>query len=172
MGNCIILQQKVIKVIKANGETLEYKPPMKVHQILSKFSGHALCDALPVVQHLRPDEDMIGGRVYYLLPPLVAPPKARKKKTVRFATPTPDEAGAEKGEASGVLRIKIVISKQQLQAILEKGTGVTVDDMISKSPSCAKLNDIDNNLRCDHKDRAIGWTPELESIPEGNCVVS
>ncbi|KAL3536109.1 hypothetical protein ACH5RR_004573 [Cinchona calisaya] len=154
MGNCIALQKKVIKIIKTDGEVLEYKPPMKVHHVLSKFGAHALSDSLPVVQHLHPDTDMIGGHVYYLLPQLtVVPPKAKKIVEIS-STVTATEQG------SGVLRIKLVISKQELQAMLQKG-GVTVDNMVSK----LQINETNVS---DSRKSSVGWMPMLESIPEGN----
>ncbi|KAL3532096.1 hypothetical protein ACH5RR_005617 [Cinchona calisaya] len=155
MGNCLALKKKVIKIIKTDGEILEYKPPMKVHHVLSKFGGHAICDALPVVQHLHPDADMLGGREYYLLPPLAGPPQNTKKAVKISSTVT------AMGQESGVLRIKLVISKQDLLAMLQKG-GVTVDNMVSKPQTNAQMNDTDS------RNSSAGWMPVLESIPEGN----
>ncbi|CAI9760839.1 unnamed protein product [Fraxinus pennsylvanica] len=158
MGNCFALQEKVIKVIKIDGKILEYKAPLEVHHVLSEFSHHAISDELPVVQYMNPNAKMIGGQSYYLLPlPVAPPPRIKKKKTVRFADSV---EGA--GEATGVLRIKLVISKQDLQAMLRKG-GVSVHDLVSKQ-STHKVDTIDRiaNMNC------RGWTPSLDSVPEVN----
>lgn len=160
MGNCIALRKKAIKIIKPDGEVLEYSPPMKVCHVLSIFGGHALYDSLPVVRHLHPDTDMIGGRVYYLSP-LLAAPRQRAKKAGDISskiTPT--------GQESGVLRIKLVISKQELQAMLQKG-GVTVDNMVSKLQNNGKVYGTDS-FSSDSRRSSPRWMPMLESVPEGN----
>ncbi|CAI9783313.1 unnamed protein product [Fraxinus pennsylvanica] len=157
MGNCLALQAKVIKVIKTDGKILEYKAPLEVHQVLSEFSHHAISDKLPVVQYMNPNAKMIGGRLYYLLPLPVAPLHRTKKKnkTVRFA-----DSVEEARESTGVVRIKLIISKQDLQAMLGKG-GVSVDDMVLEQ-STKKVDAIDRvgytNCR--------GWMPVLDSVPE------
>ncbi|CAA2970506.1 uncharacterized protein LOC111404060 [Olea europaea var. sylvestris] len=157
MGNCLVLQEKVIKVIKIDGKILEYKAPLEVHHVLSEFSHHAISDKLPVVQYMNPNAKMKGGQLYYLLPLPVASPRIKKKKTVRFA-----DSVKEAGEATGVVRIKLVISKQDLQAMLRKG-GVSVDDLVSKQ-STHKVDTIDRigNMNC------RGWTPALDGVPEVN----
>ncbi|KAL2481669.1 hypothetical protein Adt_34635 [Abeliophyllum distichum] len=158
MGNCLVLQEKVIKVIKTDGKILEYKAPLEVHQVLSEFSHHAISDKLPVVQYMNPNAKMIGGQLYYLLPlPVAPPPRTKKKKTVQFA-----DSVKEAGEATGVVRIKLVISKKDLQAMLGKG-GVSVDDMVSKQ-STHKVDTVDRDgyMNC------RGWMPALDSVPEVN----
>ncbi|KAL0374870.1 UNVERIFIED_CONTAM: hypothetical protein Sradi_3402700 [Sesamum radiatum] len=120
MGNCLVLEEKTVKVMKTDGKIIEYKSPIKVHQVLSEFSHHAISDKLPVVKHLHPNAEMLGGHLYYLLPLPVpvpvpaAPPK--KKKTVRFS----DEVVEEARRVPEVVRIKLVISKQELQAMMGK----------------------------------------------------
>ncbi|KAL8526371.1 hypothetical protein ACS0TY_015548 [Phlomoides rotata] len=145
--------------MKTDGKIIEYKAPIKVHQVLSDFSHHALSDKLPVVKHLHPNTEMLQGHLYYLLPLPVAPQpiEKRKKKTVRFSE---DIVEQEERRTSGVVRIKLVITKQELQAMLGK-EGVSVEDMLSKKP--IKIGDIheeDGNISLK------GWLPALESIPE------
>ncbi|KAM3217791.1 hypothetical protein P3L10_027234 [Capsicum annuum] len=87
MGNCIILQEKVVKVIKTDGKILEYKAPIKVYQILSQFPSHVISNSLQIIdQNLLPNDDLLSGQIYYLLPqlPMHPPPKSPKKK-VKFA---------------------------------------------------------------------------------------
>lgn len=84
----------------------------------------------------------LGGQLYYLLPP---------KTPIK-----------EAGLGTGVVRIKLVISKQELKDLVLKG-GVTFDGMISlgqRGPS--------NRRSGDGEEKCIGWRPALESIPEGN----
>ncbi|XP_027073003.1 uncharacterized protein [Coffea arabica] len=160
MGNCIAPRKKAIKVIKSDGRVLEYNPPMKVCHVLSIFGGHALYDSLPVVRHLHPDTDMIGGRVYYLLPLLtVHPQRARKAGDVSGKI-------TATGQEGGVLRIKLVISKEELQAMLRKG-GITVDNMVSKLQNNGKTYGTDS-FSSDSRRSSPRWMPLLESVPEGN----
>ncbi|XP_010931137.1 uncharacterized protein At1g66480 [Elaeis guineensis] len=143
MGNCLVLQdKKMIKIMRMDGKILRYQSPLKAYQILSEFPEHAIFDALPVVHHLDPTTDMRSGQLYYLLP-LKTPIK-------------------ETGLGTGVVRIKLVISKQELKDLLLKG-GVTFDNMISlgqRRPS--------NRRSGDGEEKCIGWRPALESIQEGN----
>ncbi|XP_012839671.1 PREDICTED: uncharacterized protein LOC105960047 [Erythranthe guttata] len=130
--------------MRTDGKIIEYKSPIKVHQVLSDFPNHALLvsDNLPpIVNHMHPNADLLRGRLYYLVPlPVVPQPmkktKTKPKKTVRFAEDVvivEEEAEEEKEktrQSNGVTRIKLVISKKELQAILSK-EGVSVEDMIS-----------------------------------------
>ncbi|KAL3825763.1 hypothetical protein ACJIZ3_021792 [Penstemon smallii] len=164
MGNCLV-HEKIVRVMKTDGKILEYKTPIKVHQVLSEFTHHAISDQLPVIKHLHPNTELLRGRLYYLLPLPVAPTpvrnKNKKKKSVRFSDDVLEE---EARKVSGVVRIKVLISKQELQAILTGG-GVSVNDMISQ----AQKEPIVDNLKSNGRDGNItskGWLPSLEIIPE------
>lgn len=159
MGNSLGLQDKVIKIRKTDGKILTYKAPMKVHQILSEFPGHAISDTLPVLRHLKPDTKLHKNHVYYLLPLPLSSPKVGKKKTVRFANPE-EEAVQE----SGVVRIKLVITKKELQEMIQKGV-VAVDEMVSQLHIKKGIDSADEFTADDDNK---GWKPDLESIPEVN----
>ncbi|CAN4117296.1 unnamed protein product [Withania somnifera] len=106
MGNCIVLREKVVRVIKTDGKILEYKGPIKVHQVLSQFPNHVISNSLQVNhQNLLLDDDMLGGKIYYLLPKL-PPPKPSKKKKVKFADDQLVEDQKTKPKTD-VLRIKL-----------------------------------------------------------------
>ncbi|KAL2250784.1 uncharacterized protein LOC105174061 [Sesamum indicum] len=158
MGNCLVIEEKTVKVMKTDGKIIEYKSPIKVHQVLSEFSHHAISDKLPVVKHLHPNAEMLGGHLYYLLPlPVPVPaPSPKKKKTVRFS----DEVVEGARRAPEVVRIKLVISKQELQAMMGSG-GVSVEDVIAQVQREGSINKIESG----DTDR---WLPDLESIPEVN----
>ncbi|KAL3825764.1 hypothetical protein ACJIZ3_021793 [Penstemon smallii] len=162
MGNCLVLQEKVVRVMKTDGKILVYKTPIKVHQVLSEFTHHAISDKFRVVRHLHPNTELLRGRLYYLLPLPVAPTpikNKKKKKTVRFSDDVLEE---EARKVTGVVRIKLVISKQELQAILRDArAGGSVDDMISQAQKEPIVNKLASN------ERAKGWLPSLEIIPEG-----
>ncbi|KAF3967003.1 hypothetical protein ACB098_05G075700 [Castanea mollissima] len=159
MGNSLGLQDKVIKIRKTDGKILTYKAPMKVHQILSEFPGHAISDTLPVLRHLKPDTKLLRNHVYYLLPLPLSSPKVGKKKTVRLANPE-EEAVQE----SGVVRIKLVITKKELQEMIQKGV-VSVDEMVSQLHIKKGIDSADEFTT---DDDSKGWKPDLESIPEVN----
>lgn len=165
MGNCLVRQEKLIKVMKTDGKVLEYKSPIKVQQVLSDFAGHAISDTLSVVRYLRPDSDLIGGHLYYLLPLPVVVPEVEKTKRVRFANPEV----LEDSKGSGVvMRIKLVMSKQELEMMLRKG-GISVEDMVSqvqKKQSTDQNNDHKNENNEDGDGSCKGWKPVLEGIPE------
>ncbi|KAB1218768.1 hypothetical protein CJ030_MR3G026648 [Morella rubra] len=160
MGNSLVLQRKVIKVMKTDGKVLTYKAPIKVHQVLSEFPGHAVSDTLPVLQHLKPDAKLLRDHMYYLVPLPLPSPKAGKKKKVRFADPE-----GEPMQESGVVRIKLVITKKELMEMLQKGV-VSVDEKICQLQGRNRMDGADD---CTGDDNCNGtWKPGLDSIPEVN----
>ncbi|XP_021289859.1 uncharacterized protein LOC110420810 [Herrania umbratica] len=161
MGNCLVLDQKIIKVMKTDGKILEYQAPIKVQQVLSDFSGHALSDSFSGFQHLRPDAKLLRGQLYYLVP-VPSPPQKGEKKKVRFSNP---EVNDEQGSAgAGVVRIKLIISKQELHELLQKEK-VSIHDMISQIQSKESTKRVDKSVGGDN---CKGWKPVLESIDEVN----
>ncbi|KZV46792.1 hypothetical protein F511_37081 [Dorcoceras hygrometricum] len=165
MGNLLALQEKVVKVMKVDGKILEYKPPIRVHQLLSEYTHHAISDQLPVLKYMHPNAEMIRGRMYYLIPLPVSPPsvKKKKKKTVRFSDNLVDEIGQE----TGAVRIKLVISKQDLQNMLREGA-VSADKMISqmqKETKPKKGVTIESENGCLTSKASL---PDLETISEVN----
>ncbi|EPS73717.1 hypothetical protein M569_01042, partial [Genlisea aurea] len=86
MGNCVVHQEKAVTVMKHDGEIMKYKQPIRVHQVLSGFSHHAISEKLPGAKHLHPNTEMIHGNLYYLVPLAVSnPPTMKKKKKVSFS---------------------------------------------------------------------------------------
>ncbi|XP_060211381.1 uncharacterized protein LOC132638559 [Lycium barbarum] len=174
MGNCIVHQEKVVKVMKTDGKILEYKAPIKVHQVLSQFSGHVISNSLQVIdQNLQPDDDMLGGKIYYLLPmlPVLPPPKPATKKKVKFAD---DQLVEEKAkQKTDAVRIKLVITKKELQAWLMSTEGglITVDPITNHRVQNEQIstNDIKSSVIKDYStDQGKGWKPVLDDIPELN----
>ncbi|KAE8731110.1 hypothetical protein F3Y22_tig00002840pilonHSYRG00267 [Hibiscus syriacus] len=161
MGNCLIREEKVIRVMKTDGKILEYQPPIKVHQVLSDFSAHALSDSFAGFHHLRPNAKLLPGLLYYLIF-LPSPTQKSKKKTVRFSN-VPD-VNDEQGRGHGIVRIKLMISKKELQDLVQKG--VSVHDLASqmhKSKQSTNGDDIFDGDNCRRR-----WKPALESIAEVN----
>ena len=166
----------MIKVMKPDGKILEYRSPIRALDLLSEFSGHAVSETSGSAQashHLRPEAKLQGGNMYYLVP-LPLKPQAKKKK-VRFSEPEGELVEEEK--SSKVMRIKLIISKQELKELLKKG-GISVGDMVSQFHQAEKRVDQNTNTSSDHGlisscddhdgQRGGYWKPALESIPEVN----
>lgn len=163
MGNCLVLDEKVIKVVRTDGKSLEYKAPVKVQDVLAEFSGHAISDSFPEIRHLMPDFKLLGGKLYFLVPLQLSSRKVEKKK-VRFLE---EEAREGAKETGGVVRIKVVISKRELQdlLLLQKGGVLSVQDMASRLQSIQSTNFQAFGFQ-DGGNGSAAWMPELESIPE------
>ncbi|WVZ54388.1 hypothetical protein U9M48_005194 [Paspalum notatum var. saurae] len=70
-------------------------------------------------------------------------------------------AAAAVGDPAGAVRVKLVISKQDLKKVLEK-EGVSLDDMVCLMRQAAGDPPIQEEECCG------GWRPALQSIPEGS----
>ncbi|CAF2155789.1 unnamed protein product [Brassica rapa] len=139
MGNCIVVEKKVIKIMKNDGEVVEYRGPMHVDDILTQFSGHySLFDSLSNNCQLHPFK-LLCGRLYYLMPKQNTTVKHKKtKKNVRFANPEVEKKGDGltdcgdniKEKSLGVVRVKMVVSKQELEKLIQGGS---VHEMVYRS---------------------------------------
>ncbi|WOK97323.1 hypothetical protein Cni_G06031 [Canna indica] len=141
MGNCLVLDQEreVIKIMRMDGEILEYQSTLSVQQVLDEFPGHAIADELPALQYLDPANCMKHGQLYYLL---LLPPKM----------PVATERGG--------IRVKMIVTKQELKELLSKG-GFSHGDMVSL------LRREERRSVAIGKERKLEWKPTLERIPEG-----
>ncbi|MBA0734707.1 hypothetical protein Gogos_018603 [Gossypium gossypioides] len=161
MGNCLVLEEKVVRVMKTDGKILEYPRPIKVQQVLSDFSDHALSESFSGCRNLHPDTKLLPGMLYYLVP---SPSIKSKEKKVRFSS-TPEVKDDEEG-SHGVVRIKLIISKKELEKLVQKD-GVSVHEMVSKIQSKQSINGVDDDDDGDD-DSCRKWKPALESIAEVN----
>ncbi|KAG7576688.1 hypothetical protein ISN45_Aa03g010380 [Arabidopsis thaliana x Arabidopsis arenosa] len=160
--------------MRNDGKVVEYRGPMKVHNILTQFSPqYSLFDSLTNNCHLHPQAKLLCGRLYYLLPREKHVKKTKKK--VRFANP---EVGKEEEEedrltdccdntnekTNGVVRVKMVVSKQELEKLL---LGGSVHEMVYRT--LAKQHMCDDDAHDDHDahdESHKSWRPLLDSIPE------
>ncbi|XP_068658111.1 uncharacterized protein [Aristolochia californica] len=154
MGNCLVHRDKIVKVMKIDGKIIEYKPPMQVHELLAEFEGHAVCDKLPISQHLHPSTKMRSGTLYYLLPPgrLMQKSTEVEWKVTENSSPT--------------VRIKMVMTKKELKEMLAK-SGLKGEELITGLQSLQskpRMKDADDEA--DSSERFGLWRPALESIPE------
>lgn len=155
MGNCLALQENLVQVMKTDGKILEYKAPLKVHQVLSQYSGHAISQTLQVEQHLQPEAELRAGQLYYLLPVPVSSMELDKEYSN-----TKEVAGKEN---CGVVRIKLVIRKQDLEEMLSEGG--TIEDVILQLQNKQSVDSF-KNLNTGASQNSRGWKPVLPSIPE------
>lgn len=152
MGNCVApckpskglcitdvagKRERVLQVVKMDGKVLEFSTPTIVKDILVNFSGTGIGLSKEASEHLPPNYELKTGKVYYMLPADIS------------STPHDDVD-------IGVKRIKIVITKQQLQDLLTKQ--ISVEDVLLGL----------EKQTCDSLDSPKNWKPKLESIPEGS----
>ncbi|CAN8237352.1 unnamed protein product [Cochlearia groenlandica] len=179
MGNCLVMEKKVIKIVRNDGKVLEYREPISVHNILSQFSNHSLSHNNTCHHNLLPhDAKLLSGNLYYLLPTTTI---TKKTKKVTFATPEVEEDDDDdtcksninindddddaKKSVSHVVRMKIVVHKQELEKLLQGGSlHEMVYQSLEKQCSLSDHDDDDNNdLECNKS-----WRPILDCIPESN----
>jgi len=97
-------------------------------------------------------------KVEDVLPSLPSSSSPKERKKVRFADPEVQDV-----QKSSAVRIKLVISKQKLQEMLDNG-GISVEKMLSLVHG---ENGMDGEDLCKKSDDAcVGWKPVLQSIPE------
>lgn len=158
--NCLILDQKPIRIMKADGKILEYKSPTRVFQVLSDFSGHQISDAVPVTHHLQRSAKLLSGHLYFLIP-TEAEDQKKRKKAVRLAEAEKEGGGG----GGGVVRIKVVMTKKELQEMVERG-GITAEEMICKIKSGSGEISSRELEEEDEESELQRWKPVLETIPE------
>lgn len=134
MGNCLVLEEEASKIKSKDARIMKCHSPLKAHQVLPKFPGQERLDGLPPARHLNSMADMQSGHLLRFQP---------KKMQIK---------------ETSALRIKLVISKQELKALLEKD-GLTLEDLMSQ---------IQKEPRQKKEKKSVTWKPDLESISEAN----
>lgn len=126
-----------------DGKIMEFSAPILVKDVLRNFSGYNVALSRDALQHLPLNSRLKLGDMYYLIPSVESLESAEGSRKV------------EKEEGGGIKRIKVVITRQQLQDLLAK-QGLAVDILSGlRSETCT------NDDKC-----MTIWKPELESIPE------
>ncbi|XP_051142474.1 uncharacterized protein LOC127259293 [Andrographis paniculata] len=134
--SCIRLPQcvdrKDLQVVKMDGNIIRLQEPLLVRELLADHQGFGLKSSRDSPNLLPPSFELQLGRTYYLLPAKIQPGV---------------KIDAAESNTAAVKRIKVVISKQQLQELLAKKTSLEnlVIGMDSSTPN---------------------WKPSLSSIPE------
>lgn len=115
-GSCIRKHGKVVRVAKPDGKVLEFSSPIHVKDILTNFPAFGVGVSKEATECLSPDHELKGGRLYHLLPSLCSTPN--------LATLGTTEQG------SGIKRIKVVITRQQLEQLVTKQ--ISIEDILSE----------------------------------------
>ncbi|XP_022734016.1 uncharacterized protein LOC111287622 [Durio zibethinus] len=123
------------------------RAPLLVKDILEKFSGSGIGLSKTVTQHFPLNYELKIGKVYYILPSV---------DPVGDPTPESNSSMADTRQADGVKRIKVVITKQELQQLLTKQ--ISVEEVL------AGLENRNGNFVVSTRH----WKPKLESISEEN----
>lgn len=141
--------RNIVQLLKSDGEIFEFSTPVLVKDVLRKFSGFSIALARKKPLHLPPDFWLKLGSKYHLIPSVGGLESVEESRDV------------DKEETGGVRRIKVVITKKQLQDLLSKE--VLAADILSalRSETCDG-DDYDDE---DDSSTTI-WKPKLESIPE------
>ncbi|KAL6320437.1 hypothetical protein AAG906_007134 [Vitis piasezkii] len=149
MGNCfalcILSKRRVLWVVKRDGKMIQFRGPILVKDVLVNFSGLGVGVSREALQHLPSDYELKIGKVYYLLP---CPCSSGGSVSAPEVSSMADDGG-QKG--SGMKRIKVVITKQQLQDLLSKQISLE-ELLLSQSVDLSSPRN---------------WKPKLDPIPEG-----
>ncbi|CAM8999164.1 unnamed protein product [Rhodiola kirilowii] len=146
---------RVLRVVKPDGKVLEFKAPMSVKDLLSNFENSRILMFKHSPQHLSEDFQLQIGNNYYIIP-------GRESDEIDTATVRSASASMAETEQceDNTKRIKIVITKRQLQELLSGR--VSMDDVVARATIEARDSESDS----DRVGSGRRWKPELETIPE------
>ncbi|KAF8008365.1 hypothetical protein BT93_K2133 [Corymbia citriodora subsp. variegata] len=157
-GNCVSCvristrqQGKVLQIVKLDGKVTELTTPVLVKDLSTKLGGSGIGVSRGDSKRLLPNHKLELGKAYYVLP-------ADATAATMSPEGVPSLAGQSEQSDSVKRRIKIVITKQQLQQLLSKS--VSVEEVLGGIEKGTCQN------RGLHSPR--NWRPRLDSIPEGN----
>lgn len=164
MGNCVASSrfnnqvrrkscgsdQKLLRIIKMDGKVMEYSTSVLVKDVLLSFHGFGVGVSENSYQLLSLDYELKTGRAYYLLPlslPQFSGSQELKPSVMRKE---------EKEEDGGRRRVKVVLTKPQLQELLSMN--ISLEEIISAASTYEEFS----------KRNSRNWKPELDTIIEGN----
>ncbi|KAF8379924.1 hypothetical protein HHK36_027389 [Tetracentron sinense] len=133
--------------MKTNGKILEYRSSLLVKDLLVNFSGYGVAVSKEALQHLPPNYELKIGQIYYLHP---------SSSSVGPVSPAGISPLADTDGTSGIKRIKIIITKKQLQELLAKQ--VSVEEVLAGLQKGT----------WDGVDSPTSWRPTLGTILEGS----
>ena len=158
MGNCLFLcvpsKRKILWVEKMDGKMIQFQGPILVKDVLANFSGLGVGVSRESPQNLPSDYELKSGKVYHLLPSSVSSGDSSSSSVGATEVSSMADDGEKKKTTtttSGMTRIKVVITKQQLQELLSKKTSLE-ELLLSQSVFPSSPGN---------------WKPKLDPIPEG-----
>lgn len=125
-----------MRVAKPDGKILEFSTPIYVKDILTNYPAYDVGVSKQVTEPLSLDQELKAGRLYYMIPSLHFTPNGTSL--------------TNRQTDGGIKRIKVVITKQQLEQLVTKQ--ISVEDIISEGQTAVSFP---NNRK-----------PKLDSIPE------
>ncbi|XP_022144608.1 uncharacterized protein LOC111014247 [Momordica charantia] len=178
MGNCVLkglhpeIRDDVVKVVTADGGIMELFAPVTAECITGEYPGHAIFKSRSIFSEpLLHKEELHAGEVYYLLPLNPYKPSAAnadagsvlstpyRMSTKRAGAGAGSEAEAEvfpKYSSSGVWKVKLVISPEQLSQILSHDS--RTEELIENVRTVAKCgNGVGSAPNSDHSSVASSW---------------
>ncbi|OIW21652.1 hypothetical protein TanjilG_07178 [Lupinus angustifolius] len=139
MGNflapctCMSKHGKFVRVVKPDGKVLKFNSPINVKDIMTNFPAFGIGISKEATHLLSLNHEMNAGRLYHLIPSMCSPPIIKKQGNAK--------------------RIKVVITKQQLQQLVTKE--ISIEDILTE----VKTFDVDFSYK---------QKPKLETILEEN----
>jgi len=112
----MVQKVKIVRVAKPDGKILEFSTPIHVKDILENYPASGVGVSKKVTEPLSLDHELKAGRLYYLLPSLHSPPNLASLRDVETD--------------GGIKRIKVIITKQQLERLVNKQ--ISVEDILSE----------------------------------------
>lgn len=190
MGNCVLkgppqTNHDVVKVVTADGGIMELFTPITAHCITSQYPGHAIFNTPTTLfsDPLLHNHELHAGQFYYLLPlnPYYNPSstKLHPDSSSVLSTPyrmstcdTHNAAAKKRADAevfpqyssTGVWKVKLVISPQQLSQILSHDN--RTEELIENVRTVAKCgNGVGSAANSDHSSVAGSWNGSAVDNP-------
>lgn len=157
-GNCVSCisisarrQGKFLQIVKLDGKIIKLTAPVLVKDLSRNLGGSGIGLSKGDSKRLPLNHVLNLGKVYYVLPADAAAATMSPERGPSTASQSEQSDGVKK-------RIKIVITKQQLQQLLSKS--LSVEEVLAGSEKGISQG---RGL-----DSPGNWRPRLDSIPEGN----
>lgn len=173
-----------VRVMRADGKVLEFRAPVSVDDMLNGHEGCSVVHPDAVQEPLSADCKLIPGELYYLLPaaqtndgsfPISIPAIVSMSDFSRSEDADPESrsdyaphpgrtkvVSAVQNKEGGAVRLKVVITKQQLAALLAKDPTDKIsalENLMVRLPAVTR--------EPTSTSRNCGWRPALERIAEG-----
>lgn len=193
MGNCLpsrgfgnlsahlMGREELIMVMKSDGKKMEIMAPLVVRDLMAAYPQHSVVHSKDAkCRSLSPDEKLVPRQLYRLLimpnysPSLSKDAVLAEAKTIdngrinreRRASTGPASSFKCVQNGSGILRVKMVITKRELEALLSDDYCVKDKPLLLQRECKAEYVKEDYVTRSSHSND--GWRPSLESIREVN----